>query len=537
MKDTLSYLVQTLLQKHKINVDAEELDFQIKSHPSYPSLHAITGVLTHFNIENIALKIPIDEETLSQLPKCFLAQVKHNNQTNFALVINKGLQYKLIFNNKNNTTISLDSFLEQFTGIIVAVENDETKTIKASNSKIVKKTLLLSAFILLNILFFRSNPSLHVIFYFLLSIIGTGISYLIIMHDLGLDSKLMDSICSQESKTTNCNAVLNSKGATIFKNFKLSDVSLIYFVSISLSTLLLSLTKININPIFLISLIASPIVLYSLYYQLHVSKTWCLLCLGIVSVLVAQASIFFLNQDTLVLDYDNSLLIGFSFVSSSAIWLFINSKLKAEKEYKTLKIESTKFKRNFNLFNTLLNQKEALNTNISNHSEIVFGNKASNFNITIITNPFCGHCKAVHQLVEDLLKAYHNLVSITIRFNINTTDKDSAIVKITSRLLEIYQAEGEVKCLTAMHDIYENNNAEQWLLKWEDTISSKDYIATLEEESNWCKANQINFTPEILINGKSLPKEYNRSDLKLFIEDLNESCCSNNIEKTIAPVA
>jgi hypothetical protein len=33
-----------------------------------------------------------------------------------------------------------------------------------------------------------------------------------------------------------------------------------------------------------------------------------------------------------------------------------------------------------------------------------------------------------------------------------------------------------------------------------------------------------NFTPEILINGHSFPKEYDRADLVYFVEDLYESC-------------
>ena len=37
------------------------------------------------------------------------------------------------------------------------------------------------------------------------------------------------------------------------------------------------------------------------------------------------------------------------------------------------------------------------------------------------------------------------------------------------------------------------------------------------------KRTAINFTPEILINGKSFPKEYSRTDLIFFIEDLEEN--------------
>lgn len=55
MKDTLSFLVQSLLQKNKIKNDSDELDFQIQSRPSYLSLHAITRELSYSDIENAAI--------------------------------------------------------------------------------------------------------------------------------------------------------------------------------------------------------------------------------------------------------------------------------------------------------------------------------------------------------------------------------------------------------------------------------------------------------------------------------------------------
>ena len=53
--------------------------------------------------------------------------------------------------------------------------------------------------------------------------------------------------------------------------------------------------------------------------------------------------------------------------------------------------------------------------------------------------------------------------------------------------------------------------------------NSDYFLAELEREKEWCKENTINFTPEILINGRSFPKEYNRSDLIFFIEELEEN--------------
>jgi hypothetical protein len=65
-----------LLKKNNIFFDKNELVFQIQSHPSYPSLYAVTDVLEHFNIDTIVAEVPKSLETLLELPACFLAQIE-----------------------------------------------------------------------------------------------------------------------------------------------------------------------------------------------------------------------------------------------------------------------------------------------------------------------------------------------------------------------------------------------------------------------------------------------------------------------------
>lgn len=523
MKDTLYFLLQSLLQKHKINVDHDELAFQIKSHPSYPSLHAVTGVLSHFNIENVAIKVPVNDDTLAQLPICFLAQIRNTEGEHIVLVIKKGLNYKLVFNPKENSLISSKIFLEQFTGIVVAVEKDETNTSIISSTINYRNTFSIISIAIFIALFFLNRPSLFETFYFILSTIGIGVSYLIIQHDLGIDSKIVNTICSQESKTTNCNAVLNSKGATLFKNIKLSDISFIYFIALTLLSAFFSMANLDFVLLFQISLLSVPIISYSIYYQAVIVKNWCTLCLIIVTILTFQASlIFFVESFKLNVSVLSILIIALSFLSTASLWLLIAAKLKKEQEFKTSKIEATKFKRNFDLFNTLLEKSETINTTIPISNEIIFGNKNAPLNIIVVTNPFCGHCKGVHSLVESILKHHHNDLSVTVRFNINTSNLESDGVLVSTRLIELFHTEGELKCLEAMHDIYNNVDAKSWLNKWKKCSNTHNYKTILETESHWCLDNNINFTPELLINGKVYPKAYDRGNLAFFIEDLNE---------------
>ena len=187
------------------------------------------------------------------------------------------------------------------------------------------------------------------------------------------------------------------------------------------------------------------------------------------------------------------------------------------------KLDYYKFKRKYSLFSTLLKSTQQFNTTINSKNEIVFGNLKSNLEIIIITNPFCGHCKPVHTVVEDILTQFKNQVKIRIRFNVNLQDPEGDIVKITSNLMHIYANEGQEHCLLAMDEAYNKLSPQDWIKKWsQKNLDKKSSLETLEIQKDWCTQNKINFTPEILVDGYSYPKEYERADILFFIEELSE---------------
>ncbi|MFK5878307.1 MAG: vitamin K epoxide reductase family protein [Flavobacteriaceae bacterium] len=535
MKDTLTYLVQQLLAHNKIDFDKEELVFQIQSHPSYPSLHAITGVLSHFNIDNVALTIPVDKGILEQLPNTFLAQIKTESNKEFVVVKKSISNCTILTSDKKKQKLSVSEFLKTFTGVIVAVEKDELQqTKKSAQNNTLKPLIVLSSILFISLIAYSTN-SISFLLYFIFSIIGTVISTSIIQQELGNQTALGSAFCSGVTEKKDCDAVVNSKGATLFSNFKLSDLSFIYFFGLSISYLLLTLLNGSINTLYIISLTALPITAYSIYYQAIVVKKWCLLCLGIVGTLWVQAAIVLVNTNsTAAFSFSTKtvLITSFSFLLIATLSTYLMPKFKSLKELNKTKIDYFKFKRNFNLFNTLLEKSKTYNTSISTVQEIVFGNTKAALNITVITNPFCGHCKGVHTLIEDILKKHSKEVQICVRFNVNTNNAESDVVKITSKLLEIYQTDTQT-CLEAMHEVYGKIAPENWIKKWGDCKEKELNLDVLNKENEWCKNNNINFTPEILINGKPYPQEYDRNDLIYFIEDLVEAI-PNQQTKTFA---
>jgi ABC-type bacteriocin/lantibiotic exporter with double-glycine peptidase domain len=77
--------VNNLLKKLSIKIDPAAISAELEIHPDYPSLLAISDVLTAFNIENSAFRV--DHDNLFTVPCPFIAHT-NLNQGDF-VVVNK----------------------------------------------------------------------------------------------------------------------------------------------------------------------------------------------------------------------------------------------------------------------------------------------------------------------------------------------------------------------------------------------------------------------------------------------------------------
>ncbi len=523
MQDSsLFYILKTFLRKQELKTDFDELEFQLLSHPSYPSLHSVTGVLNHFGIDNLALKVPVDRNILKQLPKTFITL---NKKDQFLVATKEGDLISTISHDRRRNKLSADKFLESWRGVVVVTEEDDKILKKTSNSRAHSIVYLVTACIILALFFFQS-PTVFQTSHFLFSIIGLAVSLLTVRHELGLNTRMLHKVCSV-SETTSCDAVLNSKGATILGWFKLSDGSLVYFLGLVLSWNILLIFQIDDFPIVLLTVLALPITLYSIFYQIFVVKKWCPLCLGIVVILWMQVCTLYFFEDSLITLNVNSISISIlllGFLVAFSFWLFSKPLLMKQVELKTLSIAHNKFKRNYALFNALLSKNEKVETQIPeiHDKEINLGNTYAPIELLIVTNPLCVYCKSAHHDVEGLLRTNHSNFRVLIRFNVSTNDKENLAHKVACRLLELYSTEPQNMVFEALHEVYlDNTDLNVWLSKWGE-VNDISFKYVLERQQQWCHNNGINFTPAVLINGREFPKEYERSDIIYFVEDLVE---------------
>lgn len=527
----LYFLIKRFLVNQNYPINSEELKLQLLSHPSYPSLHSVTGLLNHLGIENIALEVPKDIETLKELPDIFLSITSSQE---YILVQKQEEHIELLFDNKDKKNVTISEFLTIWSGIIVAIEKKDSNEIGKSGPYAQKNIPYYLLAIIAIGLFFFTKPMFFNSIHFILSLIGLTISVLIVKHELGYKSNTIEKLCSS-NKSSSCDAVLNSTGASISKYVKLSDACLIYFVSVTLYWLLTQSYSIPQSIIAVPSILSILVTPVSIYYQSRVIKKWCPLCVSITGVLWLQFFSLFINMDifqNLNFELSDSLSILISFLFVSVAWSFIRPFINRSLELNKLYISHYKFIRNFDLFVSALNKSKTIDTDIDEIGgiEIVLGNRNAPLSILLVTNPQCYYCKKAHFDLEKILSKHAQDISITIRFSVNTV-KDNIGLKIAQRLLELYNSPQIEQFKSAIQEAYsEEANLEKWIEKWEaPKIGS--YLNVLEKEKNWCLDHKTNFTPALYVNGKEYPKEYEREHLSYFIEELTE--LSNTVLENI----
>ena len=530
MHDSLYKLLKKLTLKNNIRLNQDELKLQLKSHPSYPSLHSVTGVLEHFGVPHVAAKIPNNREALDQTPPCFLAVVDNGSGNQLVLIERSKESVTINYQDKGLEKLSVARFLEIWTGIILAIEKNNSIVETRTNSlSLVSKTLAYILFVVLLGYVVYTLSDFFAISHLVLSVFGLAISIIIVKHDLGLQSSLENKICNL-SENTSCDAILNSKGATLFGFIKLSDLCIVAFASCCLCWTIFAFTGVsNFTAMSIVTLLAFPFTIYSLFYQYKVIQKWCPLCLGIATILLLQTAslIFFdFSGETFFVGIKEGLFVLLSFVLITGIWSSLKPLLKTRQEYKALEVSHIKFKRNYSTFKALLDENGPLPTPHIK-GEMVFGNQHAPISLTLVTSPFCFFCKEAHKDVERILLSAKQSVKVTIRLNVNLSHKEKSLYRVASELLHIYQTKGKAACLNVLNTLYaEDTNIQNWMEK-QNIHYNPGYDKILQQQNNWCQENGINFTPALLVNGQKYPHQYNRTDILYFIDDLTESLETN----------
>lgn len=517
MNEDFNYLFQ-YLEKENIVIDKSEFDFQIQSHPEYPTLLSVVDTLSFFNVKNGVIQVDFAE--IDALPDHFIALLNLGQQQ-LCFIEKKGENY--IFKIGNNTTEEYTLRPEMWSGFILLLEKSENEippVVSASKSNF-NWVLPVLCLVFFSFYLFYTPVNLTAKLFFVFPAIGILFSIAALKDLFGTKIKLLNSFCNITASTS-CSTIVNSSKWKIFEIVNFSDLSVVFFTSQLVSFFSLLLlgdigTYFSIQKILLLA--AIPVLVLSLYFQKTVEKKWCPICLLIMGVILFELVYLFAFQNSgLVFSPVSVIVFGFVVLTVITIWISLKEILTKQKELKEYQLKAIRFEKNYDVFRNSLLAKEKTEMM---QSPLIFGNRESATKIVLISNPFCGYCKDAHTVIETILEKYSDDVQIELILKTDLEREDENSVKLFRSLVNIYMYEGESSFLKALQAWFENTNLTAWFERFPRNITS-EFDSMFDSQYKWCEENDFNFTPAIFINGYAYPRMYDRKVLPFFIKEFVE---------------
>lgn len=525
MDNTIN-VTKKLLSFKGLKFTSKYLKDEILSHPHYNSLLAITDVLEKYKIETLAVKIDI--EKLIEMPLPSIIQVEINGVSMFFVLANVAEYEVSYYNDKNRlVTIYKNEFVKIWTGacllVETTIESKEPNLEKKLHNKNTLKIFTISTFILLILWvvynFINSEAissvllTLTIASYTILKIIGLITGIFLLWFEIDQYNPKLQSFCTGggASSKVNCNAVLGSKYAKLFKgSLSLSLFVFSYFFSTLIYLLINKFSASSLSTLGFFSFVSFPIIITSIYYQAFVIKQWCKFCIVIQIVILSEIAIAFLSESHKAINVFELPLLGALFLIPIIGWKFIHPLLENQKEINLHKRSLKKLKNNPNVLETLLFKSRKIET--SNEGlGISINNENAKYHIIKVCNPYCSPCAKAHPVLEDLVNA--GKINLQVLFTAKSSEDKMG--KPVSHFLAIDEQGDKKKTQKALDDWYhsEEKDYEVYANKYPINEELKKQNSKIEAMRAWCDAEKITHTPTIFINGYELPKEYSIEDL------------------------
>lgn len=490
---------------HYLKLDKQEFLFQFNSHPNYPSALAFSDTLNFMGVRNDAYEL--DKEYWDELPEEFIAIVDNA----FSLVKKSGSSYS-VYSDKAKT-LNKEELYKKSTDFILLFEKEKVETKKVTSYKPFIYTVfaIILIYSLLHLTWFETVFNM-------LSLVGVYISLEIFNQKFGNTSAVIGSICGDTTEKQNensCNKIITQDKTSIL-GLKFADFSLIYFIGITVLGLFLPETSFIIKGFTFASVIAIG---YSLYIQAFVEKTFCRVCILIISILAAQLALGIVFFENIPFDIKTTLLSLILWIISFSVVLYLNNTLQEKESLQKSNAKNLRFKRNYEIFKKQLLEKEKII--FSDNDTLFVGNRDAKLHLSIISNPYCGFCKDAHKIVENLLEKYPESISAQMRFNYSPDSKNEKSTNLISDFVHIYKNKSPKDFLKTVEYWYETKD-ENKIREKAGTNSDNENLNPLITMSEENKNAGLNFTPIILINGYQFPEQYDREDIYYFIDELVE---------------
>ncbi len=489
---------------------------EITTHPDYPAMTAVTDFLDAGNMAYSAVQA--DASYIHEFNYPLLAHIKKPGQ-----------EYLHIISNANEWDKQKE-ISQHWSGIVLFPEKNTTWQNK-QNSNYQKEAL--SGKVVVVLLFVAASGLLiassmqqintATIVFGLLSLFGLVVSIFLLGTELGYQSQLVKQVCGAVSGG-GCENVLKSKYAKGMFGITPADASVLYFATQFIFYLSRSYFPYFLNFLLLLALAGVAIAAWSIYTQAIQLKQWCVLCLGVVVVLILQTTItLFISDFTLLQTVSLQPLLFFILLVSllAVVLLPVKTLIKKDKANQQKLAELKNWKTDMWLFITQWQQEKIIDTTIWD-KDILLGNPDAPILITVACNPYCGPCAKAHLQLDELLQQFSGKIKILVRFlfNVNNEKDDRTIV--VKAILQNAESLADNTALQKMiTDWFASMDYNKWVACWKpDNTTNVDY--RMQQHNKWVEVSNIKFTPTFFINGRGLPGRYGLMDVKLLLPELKE---------------
>jgi len=526
IEDNTSKITYLFLRKLGVRVTKVFLRKEIQSHPFYPSLAAISDILALYKVENSGLRISIDEIDKISLP--FIVHLSIHQGT-FAVVENiSATGLTLTLDEKTSKVFSKEDFIKIWDNVILTANVTE-KSGEPNYSQNQKNELItaikLPVLIILIAIFLASSLAINhsTIYYlplFATKCIGFFFIWLLIKHELGVQSELTNRLCTM-SKSAGCNEVLKSKASNLFGIIQLVDIGLVWFMSSFVFLLINSFEAIDVkdlNLLGLFSILSLPFIFFSFGYQIFIVKKYCPLCIGVMSSLLVECVLFLTYYHfSFELPGIGSLLLFASLLTGIVyIWSLIKPYLIIRDKFMNIEIQYLNLKRHPNVINSIL--AEGMDYNISTISNpIRINNTENDIVITEIINPFCNPCNVAFTKAEHLINESNGSCPVVqFVFMTPSENKENIMAKTAMHMLAFAEQNTVELTKTALSEWFKLMDYEIWSEKYPAKIEESHFV-TLKNHFRWAADNKIEGTPTTFVNSKMLLSKIDFADLKYII--------------------
>lgn len=476
------------------------------------SLYGISQLLYHYNIENEALRL-YDKNEIKELATPFLAEFSND----FVIV-------KYISSEKvtydwygENITISYNDFISQWSGVVLLAYTNKSSI--EPQFQIHKKieiietlktyTLVVASIFCFMFLFYSTNNNFINLIPISINSIGIFITYLLLLKQQNIQNYAADKICNVFKKSS-CTDLLQTPASKLWGIFGWSEIGFSFFIT-NFFFLVTYSNRISLIP--LITLVALPYTIWSIWYQKFKANIWCPLCLMVQLTiwLLFFSFVFIGSYSSISIDFYAILLYSLVYLIILLTTNKVSIKMTNSNQVIKLKYDFNSFKSQNKIFeNLLLEQNEF---EIKNISSIYFGNINSNFTITVFSNPYCDPCSKMHKRLNILIDS-----NCRIQYVFNYFTKDLSI--INKYLIAAYIKYGNQKAWQIFSEWYESGKSknEDFFSKMELDINNNDVEFEFQNHNRWKEKYKLSATPTILINGRLLPNSYKIEDLFYLLE-------------------